>query len=378
MNINTDFLIVGAGFFGSVLAERIANDLKESVTIIDKRNHIGGNAYSYADPDTNIEIHKYGSHLFHTSDEEVWNYLSKFTKFNDYQHKVYTTYKDIVYSMPINLDTINKFYKLNMSPDQAFQFIQKEIEKSDIKNPKNFEEKAVSLIGRPLYEAFIYGYTTKQWETNPKELPEGIINRLPVRYNYNNRYFKDRFEGLPVNGYGSIFEKMLNHSRINIYLGVDFFSIKDSLPKNLKIIYSGPIDRYFNYKFGPLGWRTLDFEKECISTCDFQGTSVMNYSDATIPYTRIHEFKHFHPERKQSSEKTIIYKEYSRTAKKVDDPYYPINTKDDKEIYSLYLKEARKVKNTIFGGRLGTYKYLDMHQVISTALNTYQKLKLNK
>jgi len=366
------FLIVGAGFYGAVIAERIANDLNLPVRIIDKRSHIGGNSYSYTDEETNIEIHKYGSHLFHTSDEEVWNYLGRFTKFNDYQHKVYTTYNGKVYTMPINLETINSFYEKNLTPDEAYKFLLEEIEKYKIESPKNLEEKAISLIGKPLYEAFIYGYTKKQWETDPKNLPANIITRLPVRFNYSNRYFKDIYEGLPIDGYGKVFEKMLSNDNIELQLGVDFFDIKNTVDENTTVIYSGPVDKYFEYKFGVLGWRTIDFEIETKETNDFQGCSVMNYAEAEVPYTRIHEFKHYHPEREQSKDKTIVFKEFSRNAGKEDEPYYPINTPEDKEMYKKYLEATKLVENTIFGGRLGTYKYLDMHQVISMALNTYR------
>jgi len=368
---DVSYLIVGAGFYGSVLAERIANDLGKKVILIEKRNHIGGNAFSEADSETNIEVHKYGSHLFHTSNEEVWSYLNKFTKLNDYQHKVFTKSKGKTYSLPINLDTINSFYQKDLNPAEAEGFISSEIEKHKIEDPKNLEEKAISLIGKPLYEAFIKGYTKKQWQTDPKELPANIITRLPFRFNYNSRYFKDKYEGLPVNGYGSIFEKMLNHSNITYHLGVDFFDIKDQIPEQITIIYSGPIDRFFNYKHGILGWRTIDFEINKVDMNDFQGTACMNYADEEVPWTRIHEYKHYHPEREQSNSKTIIFKEFSRTAGKEDDPYYPINTSKDKEMYSKYVEESKTVKNVIFGGRLGTYSYLDMHQVISMALNTY-------
>ena len=373
-NKKYDFLIVGAGFYGSVIAERIANELNEKVLIIDKRDHIGGNSYSYADKETNIEIHKYGSHLFHTSNKEVWDYLSRFTEFNDYQHVVYTTYKGKVYTMPINLETINSYYEKNLTPNEAYEFLQAEIKKYQIEKPKNLEEKAISLIGKPLYEAFIYGYTKKQWETDPKNLPANIITRLPVRYNYNHRYFKDKYEGLPVDGYGKVFERMLDHKNIEIKLGVDFFDIKESIPADVKVIYTGPIDKYFDYKHGVLGWRTIDFEIERKEMKDFQGTSVMNYAQADVPYTRIHEFKHYHPEREQSDKETIIFKEYSRTAGKGDDPYYPINTPEDKEMYAKYLAETKNEKNVIFGGRLGTYSYLDMHQVISMALKKFESL----
>ncbi len=370
--MNYDYLIVGAGFYGAVIAERIATQLNKKVLIVEKRDHIGGNSYSFKDDETNIEIHKYGSHLFHTSNEKVWNYLGQFTEFNDYQHKVYTTYKDKTYSMPVNLDTINSYYEKNFTPDEAKEFIEAEIEKWQIENPSNLEEKAISLIGKPLYEAFIKGYTQKQWQTELTKLPANIITRLPVRFNYNNRYFKDKYEGLPVDGYGAVFEKMLDHPNIEVKLGTDFFEMKDEIPEGITTIYSGPIDRYFDFRHGVLGWRTIDLEREDVDTDDYQGTSVMNYAEGEVPFTRIHEYKHYHPEREQSKDKTIIFREFSRKAEKTDDPYYPINTLEDKEMYAKYLEETKNEKNVIFGGRLGTYSYLDMHQVIAMALNTFE------
>lgn len=374
---NVDFLIVGAGFYGSVLAERLANDAGKKVLVIDRRDHIGGNSFSYKDEETNIEVHKYGSHLFHTSDEDVWQYLNQFCEFNDYQHKVFTQYEGETYTMPINLSTINQFYKKNFSPSEAKDFIEKEIERSKIENPGNLKEKGVSLIGEPLFNAFIAGYTAKQWDTPLKELPANIITRLPVRYNYNNRYFNDKYEGLPKEGYGALFEKILDHSLIEVVLETDFFEYKDQLPEDLQIIYSGPIDRFFDYKYGQLNWRTIDFEIETHEVDDFQGTAVMNYAEKEVPFTRIHEFKHYHPERKQSQSKTITFKEFSRMATKEDAPYYPVNTTEDKETYLKYFEETKKTKNIIFGGRLGSYKYLDMHQVIKSSLSTYNKLKDN-
>ncbi len=373
LDLEYKYLVVGAGFFGSVIAERIANKLNEKVLVIDKRSHFGGNSYSYKDEKTNIEIHKYGSHIFHTSNKEVWDYLSRFTKFNDYRHRVYTVYKDRVYTMPINLDTINSFYQKNFSPEEAFEYVKKEIKENYTESPKNLEEKAINLIGKDLYKAFIYGYTKKQWATDPKNLPANIITRLPVRYNYNNRYFKDKYEGLPVDGYGKLFEKILSHKNIVLKLETDFFDIKEELSSCIKVIYTGPIDRYFNYRYGVLGWRTIDLDIERVPVDDYQGTSVMNYAEAEVPFTRIHEFKHYHPEREQAKHETVILKEYSRAAGTNDDPYYPINTQNDKEMYAKYLADSKNEKNVIFGGRLGLYKYLDMHQVISMALNVFKK-----
>ncbi len=367
----TDLLIVGAGFYGATIAERVANELQKNVLLIDRRSHIGGNAYSEFDGETGIEVHRYGAHLFHTPNEVVWTYLNRFTAFTDYKHRVYSTYRDQVYSMPINLGTISQFFNRRLSPDQAKALIADQAAEMAGRHPANLEEKAISLIGRPLYEAFIRGYTAKQWQTDPRDLPEHIITRLPVRYTFDNRYFNDKYEGLPVDGYTAIFERMLKHPKIQIALDVDFFSLKSSLPADLPIVYTGPIDRYFDYSEGELGWRTIDFEKETLNTGDFQGMAVMNYADETTPYTRILEFRHFNPERSYQTEKTVIVREYSRSAKRVDEPYYPIDTRQDKEIFLRYRARAEAEVNVHFGGRLGTYRYLDMHQAIGAALKAF-------
>ncbi|WP_439272207.1 UDP-galactopyranose mutase [Pseudochrobactrum sp. HB0163] len=374
MNLdNYDLIIVGAGFFGATIAERVANELDKRVLIIDRRNHIGGNAYSEICPQTGIEVHKYGAHLFHTPNKLVWDYLNRFTRFTDYKHRVFTSYKNQAYMMPINLGTICQFFGRRMSPAEARQLIAEQAAELKGKQPDNLEEKAISLIGRPLYEAFIRGYTAKQWQTDPRELPESIITRLPVRYNFDNRYFNDAYEGLPADGYTAIFEKMLNNEKITVRLGVDYFDIKSQVPQNKLLVYTGPIDRYFNYSAGELKWRTIDFEAEILPVGDFQGTSVMNYADEDIPFTRILEFRHFNPERNYQTEKTVIMREYSRFATRSDEPYYPVNTPDDKQTYLAYSKLAAQEKNVIFGGRLGTYRYLDMHQAIGAALKTYEQ-----
>ena len=349
-----DLLIVGCGFYGATLAERMANELGKKVLIIDRRSHIGGNAFSEIEPTTGIEVHKYGAHLFHTPNEAVWTYLNRFTSFTDYKHRVFTSYKDQAYSMPINLATICQFFGRRFSPAEARALIAVQAAELGGKIPANLEEKAISLIGRPLYEAFIKGYTAKQWQTDPKDLPEGIITRLPVRYNFDNRYFNDRFEGLPVDGYTAIFEKMLDHPNITVQLDTDFFDLKAMLPAGLPVVYTGPIDRYFNYSEGELSWRTIDFEQEIVPTGDFQGTAVMNYADETVPYTRILEFRHFNPERAYQTTKSVIVREYSRTATRADEPYYPIDTASDKAIYLKYRALADAEPNVHFGGRLGT------------------------
>ncbi|HEX2936449.1 MAG TPA: UDP-galactopyranose mutase, partial [Bacteroidales bacterium] len=255
------YLIVGSGFFGSVLAERIANKLGENVMVIEKRNHVGGNSYSTDDPDTGIHYHLYGTHIFHTSNERVWKYINQFTDFNSYYHQVLTIHKGKVYQMPVNLETINSFYNVSLKPFEVDEFLRREIEKENITNPGNFEEKAISMMGRPLYEAFMRGYTLKQWQKDPRDMPENVLKRLPFRKNYTESYYYSRWQGIPLEGYGKIFEKMLESERISVKLKVDFFDIRNQIPENVKVIYSGPIEQYFDYKFGKLEYRTLRFEK---------------------------------------------------------------------------------------------------------------------
>jgi len=369
-----DVLVVGAGFYGATIAERVAAVQGKKVLIVDRRAHIGGNAYSEFDRETGIEIHKYGAHLFHTPNKDVWDYLNQFTIFTGYQHRVFTAMKTQVYTMPINLGTICQYFGKRFSPHEARCLIAAQAAELAGKMPENLEEKAISLIGRPLYEAFIRGYTAKQWQTDPRQLPPEIISRLPVRYNFDNRYFNDRYEGLPADGYTAIFENMLAHPNIRVELGVDYFSIRDKIASHIPVVYTGPIDRYFDYCEGELGWRTIDFKQETLDVGDYQGTSVMNYADEDVPYTRIIEFRHFNPERHYRNDKTVIVREYSRFAQREDEPYYPINTPRDKAIYLRYRQLAQQVPNVHFGGRLGTYRYLDMHQAIGAALLHAQKM----
>ena len=371
---NIDLLVVGAGFFGATIAERVANELGKRVLVIDRRDHIGGNAYSETDPETGIEVHRYGAHLFHTQSETVWNYVNRFSAFTDYRHRVFSSYRDRVYPMPINLATICQFFEKRFSPDEARALIAGQAAELKGAEPKNLEEKAISLIGRPLYEAFIRGYTAKQWQTDPRDLSASIITRLPVRYNFDNRYFNDRYEGLPVDGYAALFKRMLDHENIRIAFNTDFFQIRDRLPKGVPVIYTGPIDRYFDYAEGELKWRTLDFERSVEPTGDFQGTSVMNYADEDVPFTRILEFRHLHPERTYQQEKTVIVREYSRFARREDEPYYPVDTPADKKLFLAYKARANAETDVYFGGRLGTYRYLDMHQAIGAALKAYENV----
>jgi UDP-galactopyranose mutase len=367
--VNVDLVVVGSGFFGLTVAERCATELGLRVLVLERRDHIGGNAYSEDEPETGIEIHRYGAHLFHTSNERVWEYVNRFTKFTGYQHRVYSTFKGRVYPMPINLGTICEYFGRAFSPDEARALVAEQAAELAGREPRNLEEKAVSLIGRPLYEAFIRGYTAKQWQTDPLDLPAEIITRLPVRYTFDNRYFNDAHEGLPVDGYTAWLERMADHPNIEVRLNTDFFDMRDDVVGRVPVVYTGPLDRYFGFAEGELGWRTLDFEMEVKPTGDFQGTPVMNYADEDVPYTRVHEFRHFHPERRHyPDDKTVIMREFSRFAERGDEPYYPINTADDRARLLRYREMARREDGVLFGGRLGTYKYLDMHMAIASAL----------
>ena len=367
-----DYLVVGAGFFGSVIAERIANDLDASVLVIDQRPHIAGNCYSEFDRQTGIEVHKYGTHIFHTSSAEVWEYISRFAEFNGYTHQVLTTYHDKVYQMPINLKTINAFYDLNLSPAEAKEFLQSEIARDAVKTPQNLEQKAISLIGRPLYEAFIKNYTIKQWNTDPKDLPPSIIQRMPVRYNYCDDYFVDcRWQGIPVEGYTRIFDNMLQSPNIDVRLNCDFFDCRDHFKINERIIYTGPIDRYFDYVHGRLEWRTVYFKRQTAEVEDYQGTAVMNYADPDTPFTRIHEFRHLHPERDYTQKQTVLF--YESAGSDPSAPYYPVNSERNQAIFEKYQQLARQDQRVIIGGRLGAYAYYDMDKTILAALNCYEE-----
>ena len=369
-----DFLIVGTGFYGSVLAERISKILKKKVLIIDKRSHIGGNCFSDICKKTNIEYHKYGTHIFHTSNQKVMDYLNPFMKLNNYRHQVLTKHKNHVYQMPINLETINSLFKKNFNPFEAKKFIKTLAQKENIFKPDNFEEKAISSIGRKLYNAFIKNYTFKQWGINPKNLPSSTFNRLPVRFNYNEDYFNHcNWQGIPESGYTEIFQKLLSSRRIKTILNCDYFkNFKNFRPK-YSTIYTGPIDKFFDYKFGKLGWRSLTFRHSIKKTPDYQGTAVMNYADQNYKYTRIHEPIHLHPERKVRNKSTLIIEEYP--IYNDNEPYYPINDKRSKEAFRKYKNFSKTVPNIFFGGRLADYAYYDMDMTISAALQKFEKIK---
>ena len=374
--MTADLVVVGSGLFGLTIAEQAATELGLKVALLDRRSHIGGNAYSEKEKQTGIEVHRYGAHLFHTSNERVWEYVNRFTEFTNYVHRVYTRHNGIVYPMPINLGTINQFFNAAYSPAEAKALIAEQAGELAGTDPQNLNDKGISLIGRPLYEAFIKHYTAKQWQTPPEELPASIISRLPVRYPYDTRYFNDKYEGLPVDGYAAWLERMAAHPNIEVHLNTDFFEpgheySRENVLGQIPVVYTGPVDRYFDYAEGDLSWRTIDLEEEVLPIEDFQGCSVMNYPDADVPFTRIHEFRHFHPERDYTKDATVIMREYSRFANKGDEPYYPVNTSVDREKLLAYRDLAKGENNVLFGGRLGTYKYLDMHMAIGAALSMF-------
>ena len=371
--MNYDLVVVGSGLFGLTIAEQAASRWGLRVAIVERRSHLGGNAYSEIDPETGIEVHKYGAHLFHTSNERVWEYVNRFTSFTSYVHRVWTTVDGVVYPMPVNLGTINQFFSAAYGPDEARALIAQQAAEVDGQEITDFESKGVSLVGRPLFEAFFKNYTAKQWQTDPKDLPASIISRLPVRYNYDSRYFNDKYEGLPVDGYTAWMERMVASDLVDVYLDTDFFDPENPLNKaavvgKVPVVYTGPVDRYFDYSAGDLSWRTVDFEKEVVETGDYQGCSVMNYGDIDVPFTRIIEFRHFHPERDYQDKKTVIFREFSHFADHGDEPYYPVNTAQDRERLEQYRELMKNEDRVFFGGRLGTYKYLDMHMAIASAL----------
>ena len=372
-----DLVVVGSGFFGLTVARQAADELGLKVLVLEKRSHIGGNAYSEFDSETGIEVHKYGSHLFHTSNERVWEYVNRFTAFNNYEHKVWAKHNGDLYPMPINLDTINQFFGKSFSSVEAKEFIQHQVDSDNAISASNLEDRAIALVGEPLYEAFIKGYTEKQWQTDPTELPAAVIDRLPMRFTTEHRYFTDKYEGLPLNGYTAWIENMADHKNIEVQLNSDYFNLRVDV-SDTPTVYTGPIDRYFEYEFGALGWRTLDFKSEIVNIGDFQGTSVVNYPDLDVEFTRIHEFRHLHPERNYQNDSTYISREYSRFASEKDEPYYPVNTERDRLQLTKYRELIQQENKVWFGGRLGTYQYLDMHMAIASALSFFENTLRNE
>ncbi|WP_168542380.1 UDP-galactopyranose mutase [Acinetobacter sp. A2] len=362
-----NFLIVGAGFTGAVIARELAQH-GHQITVIDQRSHIAGNCHTLRDDNTGIMEHVYGPHIFHTSDELIWKYINKFGEFVPYINRVKTTYNNEVYSLPINLHTINQFYKKSMNPQEAKDWI-KSIASDDIQEPKNFEEQALKFIGKDLYESFFKGYTKKQWGCEPSSLPASILKRLPIRFNYDDNYFSHKYQGMPRDGYTYLVQNILSHENIAIKLTTKF----DALLKNEfdHIIWTGKLDEWFDYKKGHLGYRTLDFIK-FEAEGDFQGTAVMNYGNEEVPFTRISEHKHFTPW--EEHHRTIYFKEYSRACTEKDIPYYPIRLVDDKKILDEYIKLARDERGVTFAGRLATYRYMDMDVTIREALDLSKKM----
>jgi UDP-galactopyranose mutase len=370
------YLIVGAGLWGSVLAERIASVRGEHVVVIDRREHIGGNCRSRVHPQTGIECHVYGTHIFHTQNEEIWNYLNSFTGFNAYRHKVLAEHARRLYPMPISLGTVNAFYGLSLKPFEMEDFIRAEIAPEDIWNPKNLEEKAVSCVGRRLYEAFIKGYTQKQWNKKPDQLPADIITRLPVRNNYNFDYFDGPWQGLPLCGYYRMFEKLLKHQNITVHIHVDYKDVAEMVPADCKVFYSGAIDEFFDYRLGVLEWRSLHFEEEILPYTDYQGTAVVNQADVAVPFTRTHEFRHLHPERSYPEKSTIIAREYPQDFTGDEERYYPVGTPTNRKLLQEYQKLAERIAPLVtFGGRLGSYRYFDMDAVIEQALQIFNEIE---
>ncbi len=365
-----DYLIVGAGLYGGVIAYEAANNGK-TVLVIDKRDHIGGNIYT--ENIENINVHKYGAHIFHTSDKEIWDYINKFADFNQYINSPIAIYKDELYNLPFNMNTFSKMWNIK-TPAEAKKIIADQIAKLDIKEPKNLEEQALSLAGKDVYEKLIKGYTEKQWGRKCTELPAFIIKRLPFRFTYDNNYFNDRYQGIPNGGYTKIAEQMFEDA--DVLLNTDYAEfIKGHQGIARKTIYTGMIDEYFGYKFGHLQYRTVRFDTEVLDCDNYQGNAVVNYTDSEIPWTRIIEHKHFEFGKQ---EKTVISKEYSEEWKEGSEPYYPVNDERNNALYQKYKELADKQDDVIFGGRLGEYKYYDMDKVIRAALDMCEKLGLER
>lgn len=361
-----DYVIVGSGFFGSICAYEL-NKIGKKVLVVESRNHIGGNCYT--ENRDNINIHTYGPHIFHTSDEYVWKWINQFVSFNNFTLRPVASYKDEIYSLPFNMWTFSKLWNISL-PEQAKQIIEKQ--SSHINNPNNLEEQSIKLVGTDVYEKLIKGYTIKQWKKDPKELPKEIIRRLPVRFNYDNNYFNDKYQGIPIGGYTKIFEKLLDG--IDVKLNVDYIANKEYWDKqSKKIIYTGPIDRYYNYQYGELEYKTTRFDHKKIEIENYQGTPVMNFTDVEIPYTRIIEHKHF--ENSDSNVTWITYEYPIDYISNITEPMYPVNDKNNNDIYKKYKEMSDNETNIIFGGRLAEYKYYDMHQVIKSALVLIDTLK---
>ncbi|WP_143461861.1 UDP-galactopyranose mutase [Levilactobacillus enshiensis] len=360
-----DYLVVGAGLFGAVFAREAALHQKR-VKVIEKREHVAGNIYT--EEIDGIQVHQYGAHIFHTSDKAIWDYVNQFATFNRYTNSPMANYQGKLYNLPFNMNTFSELWGVR-TPAEAQQEIARQRAALNLAGaPRNLEEQAISLVGTDIYEKLIKGYTEKQWGQPAKDLPAFIIRRLPVRYTFDNNYFNDTYQGIPIGGYTQIVEKMLASDLIDVETGVDFFANKAHYLRDFpKVIFSGMIDQYFDYQLGELAYRSLRFETEELAIDNYQGNAVVNYTDAATPFTRIIEHKHFEFG-KGNAGKTIITREYPQTWKRGDEPYYPVNNAQNNQLYKAYAALAKDEKNVIFGGRLGQYRYFDMHQVIHAAL----------
>ena len=356
--------VVGAGITGSVIANELAsNGFK--VDVYDKRVHIGGNCYTEIDEETNIVIHKYGPHIFHTDNEEVWSYITSFLKMNNYVNRVKCIFQGAVYSLPINLHTINQLFNVTLSPQEAKDFIKDKA--LDLDKIESFEDQALSMLGEDIYRAFFYGYTKKQWGVEPRELPAAILKRLPVRFNYNDNYFNHKYQGIPQGGYTKLFEKLLDHPNIHLTLESEQSYSELSLKGYQKIFWTGPLDEFFSRDLGPLSYRTLVFEKSThLDVEDYQGNAVVNYCDESVPWTRITEHKHFDESRRTNG--TVTFKEFSKEWEEGDIEYYPKRLLKDKKLLDAYQDRAKDYDDVVFAGRLGLYKYMDMDVSIKEAL----------
>ncbi len=360
-----DYLIVGAGLFGSVFAHE-AKKAGKKVLVIDKREHIGGNIYTKEVE--GIQVHQYGAHIFHTDNQEVWDYVQQFAEFNRYTNSPVARYKDELYNLPFNMNTFSKMWNVK-TPQEAKAEIERQISEAGITEPQNLEEQAISLVGKDIYEKLVKGYTEKQWGRRATELPAFIIKRLPVRFVYDNNYFNDKYQGIPIGGYTQIIEKML--AGIEVRLSTDFFADREVLTDIAdKIVFTGMIDEYFRYCYGELEYRTVRFETEVLDCENYQGNAVVNYTEYEIPYTRIIEHKHFEfgCQSGEMNPKTVVTREYPAEWSKGDEPYYPMNDEKNNTLYEKYKALAAKEEKVVFGGRLGMYKYFDMHHVVQAAL----------
>lgn len=356
-----DYLIVGAGLFGAVFA-REAADHGKTCLVIDRRPHIGGNVYT--EEIEGIQVHRYGAHIFHTSNKRVWDYVNQFAEFNHYVNSPIAVYKDELYNLPFNMNTFHALWGVK-TPAEAKAKIQSQIARLHITHPRNLEEQALALVGEDVYEKLVEGYTRKQWGKECKELPSFIIKRLPLRYTYDNNYFRDPYQGIPKGGYTRLVKKLLEG--VQVCLNTDFFANREALEAQAeKVVFTGMIDQYYEYCYGELEYRSLRFETETLNMANYQGNAVVNYTEYEIPYTRIIEHKHFEF---GTQEKTVITREYPAQWKQGEEPYYPVNSPENNELFAKYEKLALEEKNVLFGGRLGMYRYMDMDQVIQEALN---------